>query len=114
MLARHDPLNDETKLLLANAGDLILWDSRTVHGGHVGGGEAKSASLPAARLARLSQTVCMTPRSLASPRVLKERRDGFARGLGFSHWPHEAHVTCGSSSSNYAPIVLTEEQDALL
>ena len=24
------------KLLLAKAGDLILWDSRTVHGGRVG------------------------------------------------------------------------------
>ena len=45
------------KLLLAEPGSLILWDSRVVHGGYVGHGP-----LPADdRLLRLSMTVAMVP-----------------------------------------------------
>ena len=47
------------KLLLAEPGSLILWDSRAVHGGYIGRGP-----LPATdRLMRLSMTVAMVPLS---------------------------------------------------
>jgi ectoine hydroxylase-related dioxygenase (phytanoyl-CoA dioxygenase family) len=36
VLSSEDKLQGTGKLLLAKAGDLILWDSRTVHGGRVG------------------------------------------------------------------------------
>merc|ERR1719390_131282 len=35
-LDQDDPLQGQGVLLVASAGDLILWDSRTVHGGVVG------------------------------------------------------------------------------
>ena len=40
VLEKKDPLQGTGKLLLAEPGDLIIWDSRTVHGGVVGPGEA--------------------------------------------------------------------------
>merc|ERR1711972_669485 len=52
-------------LLLAEPGDLILWDSRTIHGGHVGTGPAnfvfdEDAEDPI-ELARMSVAVAMVP-----------------------------------------------------
>jgi ectoine hydroxylase-related dioxygenase (phytanoyl-CoA dioxygenase family) len=38
VLSTEDPSQKKKKLLIANAGDVILWDSRTVHGGLVGTG----------------------------------------------------------------------------
>lgn len=89
-------------LVLAEPGDLILWDSRTVHEGVVGtgagaGGSCTDAAAPLLRpqpqpqLARLAFTVTMTPKALAKPGVLAARRAGLAAGVGFTHWPHEAH-----------------------
>ena len=49
-------------LLLAQPGDVILWDSRTIHGGHVGTGAGEADE----ELARMSVTVCMVPRSRAT------------------------------------------------
>jgi ectoine hydroxylase-related dioxygenase (phytanoyl-CoA dioxygenase family) len=54
-------------LIEADPGDLILWDSRTVHGGVVGPGDPNNTD----ELARLSFTICMTPRSKANEEVLK-------------------------------------------
>ena len=45
--------------MTAEPGDLILWDSRTVHGGLVGPGEDTTAADGTPALARLSQTVSM-------------------------------------------------------
>ena len=47
---------------------MILWDSRTIHGGRVGTGEcskkvANRQSDEPVTLARLSLTVCMAPKS---------------------------------------------------
>ena len=49
------------------AGDLLLWDSRTVHCNFYGEGSSKST------VDRMSLLVSMTPRQLASPQVLKQR-----------------------------------------
>ena len=56
------------KLLLADAGDLLLWDARTVHGGLLGSG------LDTKGLVRMAVTVAMVPRSWATEEVLKMRR----------------------------------------
>ena len=121
----------------ASAVDLILWDSRTVHGGVVGTGDtgvgsvapgvadsaaaaealtsggAEAAAEPCP-LARLSMTVCMTPRAWAPHAVLKDRSTGFRRGAAFTHWPHEARAARASAGPSYTPIELTPEQLALL
>jgi len=36
-----NPWKDKGKLVKANAGDLILWDSRTIHAGYTGIGFKK-------------------------------------------------------------------------
>jgi len=111
-VTKNDPWQTQTKLLLATAGDLIIWDSRTVHGGLVGPGPT-DINAEVTQLARLSQTVCMTPRSKANDYVLNERKQGFEEGMGFSHWPHEINITA-HSRPGYKPIDLTKEQRNLL
>lgn len=107
------------KLLKAKAGDLILWDSRLVHGGRVGNGnmklrdEASMASRP--ELARLAIPICMTPRSFARKNTLDIRQRGFNNGVTFSHWPHEAVITNRSNKTNeYIPIELTNRVRELI
>ena len=76
----------EAMVVEAKAGDLILWDSRVIHGSKVG-----PAVLEAGEgLARCTGLVCMTPRTKASPEVLHTRQLGFQSAIGFTHWPHEA------------------------
>merc|ERR1712232_1424146 len=91
VLKMSDPMQQCAELLLAEAGDLILWDSRTVHGGRVGTGSAEVTDL-----ARLSCTVAMSPRALASAEVLQQRRAGQVRGVAFNHCPHEAGTSSGT------------------
>jgi len=61
-------LEGKGQLIKAKPGDLILWDSRTIHGGTVGKGYSKNEICPFGDdyLARLSFTICMTPKSWAS------------------------------------------------
>lgn len=104
-------------LLLAEPGDLILWDSRTIHGGHVG--SSRPSSRPeSAELARMSVTVCMVPRSKATPEVLEARRQGFLMGKIFNHSPHEAGTSSGTlrsmSARRHRLEDLTVAQQALL
>ena len=87
------PLNrsyEDAMLLLAEPGDLVLWDSRTIHGGRVGDGLVSPPPAPSASasLARLSVTVAMVPRARATPEVLQARREGFLKGRIFNHSPH--------------------------
>jgi hypothetical protein len=101
-------------LVVAEPGDLILWDSRTVHGGKVGpGGAGKEGCEEACELARMSLPVCMTPRALASPDVLRARQSMFQQGQTTNHWPHEPRVQ-NQVSLGYQPISLAPHQLALL
>jgi hypothetical protein len=78
----------ERRLVCCEAGDLILWDSRTIH-----------CNTPAPKpdllfhepkeLLRAVGYVCMTPRSFAPRDVLELRREGYSYGVTTSHWPHE-------------------------
>ena len=68
---------------------MLLWDSRTVHGGRIGEGLKNDEADQHQGLARLSFTVCMTQRSRASEMVLIKRRQAFDNGFPTSHWPHE-------------------------
>jgi ectoine hydroxylase-related dioxygenase (phytanoyl-CoA dioxygenase family) len=125
-LGRRDKLWKKTMLLLADPGDLVLWDSRTVHGGLVGKGptnhtnqdekkqktdEKKSACPPS--LARMAVPVCMTPERFASEEALTNRLAGFVHGTSFNHTPHEACLSTGTRSG-YQPPVLSETQLVLL
>ena len=106
----------------AQAGDLILWDSRVIHGSQAGPGMLEGGG-SAGGLARCSGLVCMTPRTKASQEVLGQRELGFQAGAGFSHWPHEAASTgLGNTdgrniswiSGQHKPVELSPLQRAVL
>ena len=102
--AKYDP---EAIVVEAKAGDLILWDSRLIHGSRVG----PATSQPASGLARCTGLVCMTPRAWAGPQVLIEREAGFQSGAGFTHWAHEAvYSGAGVGNTDGRNITWTEGQ----
>lgn len=103
----------EAVLLTACAGDLILWDSRTVHGGKVGTGVHVPNETCIPQLARLSLPVCMTPRNKASDETLRLRRAIFNEGKTTNHWPHAPRVQ-NQVSLGYVPIELSPAQEALI
>lgn len=81
----HPLLQRPQVLPLCRAGDMILWDSRTIH--------ANTPSLippttSPSDLLRAVGYVCMTPADKASPEVLETRQQIFERGMGTTHWPH--------------------------
>ena len=117
--AKYDP---EAIVVEAKAGDLILWDSRVIHGSQAGPGMLEGGG-SAGGLARCSGLVCMTPRTKASQEVLGQRELGFQAGAGFSHWPHEAASTglgntdgrnISWSSGQHKPVELSPLQKAVL
>ncbi|KAH8069557.1 hypothetical protein JL721_5867 [Aureococcus anophagefferens] len=75
-------------------GDLLCWDSRTVHCSWPGDGlldepgapPAKADQLPTDRLARAALYVSFTPRSLVPPDVAAKRRQAVADGATTTHW----------------------------
>ena len=80
------------RLVTCLAGDLLLWDSRTIHCNTPALVEPTAQlGYPEDSLLRAVTYVCMTPRSKASYSVLRARRRAFAAGVGTSHWPHEFH-----------------------
>lgn len=62
----------------AEPGDLIIWDSRTVH----------YASLPQSDNIRTIIYATYTPATLASPEDLALKADIFRRWEATTHWPH--------------------------
>eukprot|EP01063_Lacrimia_lanifica_P024662 TRINITY_DN32530_c0_g1_i1.p1 TRINITY_DN32530_c0_g1~~TRINITY_DN32530_c0_g1_i1.p1 ORF type:complete len:319 (+),score=93.42 TRINITY_DN32530_c0_g1_i1:58-1014(+) len=105
-------------LLEADPGDLILWDSRLIHGGTVGEGVWAPGSPPPAALARMAVTVAMTPRKWASKATLEARRAGFDAGVSFNHQPHGAGESTGTIHARrkkaYRVPVLNDSQVAVL
>ena len=100
-----------TVLIEANAGDIILWDSRLIHGGTVGSAEAIK-DVGDAQLARCAVTVCMVTQAWAPSDVRKARLEAWETGQGMTHWPHEAisHDFVDSGGENiryqYSPVQL--------
>jgi len=87
-----NPVLQGARLVTCKAGDLLLWDSRTIHC-NTPAPDPLSATerLPgeADALLRAVCYVCMTPRRWASRATLRARRAAFAAGIGSTHWPHE-------------------------
>lgn len=88
-------LRDQIGILIkAKAGDMILWDSRTVHcNTHalnidtfipLNETEIKDHS----EIIRLVSYVCMVPRSTCSNEVIESRKEAFITRTPTSHWPN--------------------------
>jgi hypothetical protein len=96
-------------LLKCNPGDLILWDSRLVHGGFVGTGYDIGSTDN--ELARLAVPVCMLPRINASPDTMDWRLDVFNQGKTTTHWPDKCNlnaITTDTHGSNIPDTIYTK------
>lgn len=77
-LSRHEPA-----CVVCDAGDLVLWDSRTFHHGvEPTRGRKQQAT-------RMAIYVCYSPRGSAKPHALKRKREHFENRRTTCHWPHE-------------------------
>lgn len=65
----------------AEVGDLIVWDSRTIHYG----------AEPTEKSTQIRTVIyaAYTPAKLASEETLKTKREVFSRWAGTTHWPHD-------------------------
>lgn len=100
-LSREDSGFEPPKLVVTQAGDMILWDSRTLHASTPGiveeednvamGGTPLPEEVYAAtnKLLRAVVYVCMTPKHFATPRTLTQRRQAYEIKATTSHWPHK-------------------------
>lgn len=69
------------KKVLAEAGDVIIWDSRTIHYG--------SEPTEKSNIIRTVIYACYTPARLASSETLRKKKDAFERFEATTHWPHD-------------------------
>jgi len=101
------PLNDEVLLLSSEAivvgckaGDLIVWDSRTIHCNSPAlvSPEADDVKVNHSLedkqwdLIRMVGYICMTPANMADEKTIQRRREVFTRSGSTNHWPHECHI----------------------
>ncbi|KAF4540680.1 Phytanoyl- dioxygenase [Lasiodiplodia theobromae] len=68
----------EVLKVCADPGDLILWDSRTVHWN----------VMPESDVTRAAMYICYTPASFASAEDLELKSALFKQRCGTTHWPH--------------------------
>mmetsp|Transcript_113980 Transcript_113980/g.322684 ORF Transcript_113980/g.322684 Transcript_113980/m.322684 type:complete len:957 (+) Transcript_113980:101-2971(+) len=114
-LEANDPILTEgtsaPRLVCARAGDLILWDSRTVHCNTLPLREDWQL-LHGQDLIRAVAYICMTPAAWCSEETIFQRNHAFNRGVTTSHWPHEFHAM---HVSNEKPnFKLTKEMQQLI
>jgi len=122
--ARNAIVRDETNRyellpvkLVLEAGDLVLWDSRTIHCSHPA---TKNDRAAAKRLKRLAAYICMTPASSAKnlEELAKFRVLAFQKGITTTHWPHEFYPSWVSRDKlpgvGADVVKLTPEQSTLI
>ena len=99
------------KRIRCKAGDMVFWDSRTIHCG------TEPIRIRNKPNLRNVVYVCMTPRSKASEANLRKKRKAFDELRMTSHWPHKPKLfpkkprTYGGSLPNITEIekpILTE------
>merc|ERR1719198_1626140 len=87
MIDPEDPVltSATPRLVTCEAGDLLLWDSRTIHCNSPAVSEPTSSP---EQLLRAVVYICMTPVSSAKPGVVEARRLAYNNRITTSHWPH--------------------------
>lgn len=78
-------LSKQQLLPVVKAGDLILWDSRTIH---CSTPALVHPTAPENELLRVAAYVAMVPRSFATDDIVTIREALFAANQTTSHWPH--------------------------
>lgn len=90
-LSGEDPYLNKGVLVECEAGDLILWDSRTIHGGLICEPSADFKEKNTNDFVRLAMTVTMLPRESASEEVLELRKVAFMNKKAHTHWANETN-----------------------
>ena len=90
-----DPRLHATPPIMAHldAGDLMLWDSRTVHCSSPGLEPATPSDPDKPSLIRAASLVCMMPKSQASDDVLAQRRAAVPRLTSTTNWSDRFYNT---------------------
>eukprot|EP00933_Yihiella_yeosuensis_P044687 TRINITY_DN3994_c0_g4_i1.p1 TRINITY_DN3994_c0_g4~~TRINITY_DN3994_c0_g4_i1.p1 ORF type:complete len:348 (-),score=41.75 TRINITY_DN3994_c0_g4_i1:692-1735(-) len=78
-------LAEPQRLVACQAGDFVLWDSRTAH---CSGPAIEWPKSPVDQLLRAVVYACLTPGSWATEEALKARRIAYDQRLTTGHWPH--------------------------
>ena len=83
-----DPQLQETPPLMAHMepGDMMLWDSRTVHCSSPGPQSELATDLTAPELTRVASLVCMMPRAHSNPEVIAQRRAAVENRTSTTNW----------------------------
>jgi len=83
-----DPQLKGTPPIMAHmeAGDMMLWDSRTVHCSSPGPQKEVSTDLAAPELLRVASLVCMMPRAHSNPEVIAQRRAAVTTRTSTTNW----------------------------
>ena len=83
-----DPQLQETPPLMAHMepGDMMLWDSRTVHCSSPGPQTALTTDRTAPELTRVASLVCMMPRAHSNPEVIAKRRAAVLNRISTTNW----------------------------
>jgi hypothetical protein len=89
------------------AGDVFLWDDRTLHCNAPGIGQAPATP----ELLRSCCYVCMTPKTSATPDVIAGRRRAVELGWGTGHTSHTTVQFLGRSPTVPAPVHLLSEDE---
>jgi ectoine hydroxylase-related dioxygenase (phytanoyl-CoA dioxygenase family) len=91
----------QARYITCPAGAMVFWDSRSIHYArqHMKGRAA------ADRL-RCIAYMCMAPRKLATPAILKKRIAAFENGRTTSHWPHRFFKLNPTQPRTYGKSVL--------
>ena len=102
-------------LIAAKAGDLILWDSRTIHCNTCAININKNDiilnhSQENNDIIRLISYVCMLPISITSKEVIESRKHGYIHSIGTTHWPNK--LVSNYESDN--PIDITQSSSEVL
>jgi len=107
-ISRDDKiLETPAKLVLCKAGDLCLWDSRTIHCNSPG--KKLPDPLPEKwGIIRIAAYICMVPRDKASFSTLAERQRLYIEHKTTTHWPH---LLVDLFSSNHAERRLARNSD---
>ena len=95
--------NDDPKLASKKAvmchmepGDMLLWDSRTIHCSNSGSKLAEGTN----SLIRAASLICMMPKHLTSEDILEKRREAVDKVISTTNW------TNGFRNADEFPLIL--------
>ena len=91
--SHKDPNLGKGVLVECKAGDLILWDSRTAHGGKINQPTEEYKAKHSNELVRLAMTVTMQPRKENGQMMRERRLAAFKKQIGLTHWPNEYNTS---------------------